>query len=94
MYKRTDLLQLTIRLSSIILNKILKTNRIPKRQHRKHSKPTSKMKTTSIITAITGMLAFGTQNVQAKCFGDGATWPNREVRKPIVTPEIVSGMLC
>ena len=27
------------------------------------------------------MLSFGTQSVQAKCFGDGATWPNREVRK-------------
>lgn len=38
MYKRTLLPQSTIRLSSIIFNKILKTNRIPKRKHRKQSK--------------------------------------------------------
>jgi hypothetical protein len=52
------------------------------------------MKTTSIIAAITGMAAFGIQNAQAKCFGDGATWPNREVRRPRVMPETVSGILC
>jgi hypothetical protein len=44
------------------------------------------MKTTSILAAVAGMLSFGIQSAQAKCFEDGATWPNREVRKPSVIP--------
>jgi hypothetical protein len=47
------------------------------------------MKTNSIIAAIAGMLSFGSQSVEAKCFKDGATWPNRELRKPSVTPNDV-----
>jgi hypothetical protein len=52
------------------------------------------MKTTSILAAIASMLSFGTQSVQAKCFKDGATWPNREVRRPSGAPGTVPGIIC
>lgn len=36
------------------------------------------MKTTDIVAALSGMLSFGVQLTEANCFGDGATWPNKE----------------
>jgi hypothetical protein len=28
------------------------------------------------------MLSFGIQSAEAKCFGNGASWPNKEVSSP------------
>jgi hypothetical protein len=44
-------------------------------QPRPHS---AKMKSTSIFAAIASMLSLGIHSASAKCFGDGASWPNKE----------------
>lgn len=36
------------------------------------------MKTTSIIAALASVLSFGIQGASAKCYSDGANWPNKE----------------
>lgn len=39
------------------------------------------MKATAIVVALSGMLSFGVQLTEAKCFGDGAIWPNKELAR-------------
>lgn len=42
------------------------------------------MKTSSILATIASMLSLGIKQVSAKCYGDGATWPNKEEARNFV----------
>ncbi|KAK6004632.1 hypothetical protein QM012_008494 [Aureobasidium pullulans] len=42
------------------------------------------MKTTTILTTFTGLVAFGTQTATAKCFGSGQFWPNKEEARSFI----------
>jgi hypothetical protein len=75
---------------SIILDRFDKTICSKAQAHQSKSK----MKTTSILAAIVGVLSCGIQSVEAKCFGDGASWANKEVSNPRMNPIIVSEISC